>query len=118
MSGVEAAHKAEVKALQNKWNNVILPNLENQIALLEMELKKRQQQELDEFRDQIEQGPASVVRVKYSSMALDMEKKMMHLSNIGLYKEAKVIKKQLKTIKADEKGKNMSEARAKLLCKS
>jgi hypothetical protein len=42
MAGVEAAHKSEVKALQNKWNNVILPNLENQIALLEMELKKRQ----------------------------------------------------------------------------
>jgi hypothetical protein len=51
-------------------------------------------------------------------MALDMEKKMIHLSNIGLYKEAKVIKSKLKAIKADEKDKNMGQARAKLLCKS
>lgn len=43
---------------------------------------------------------------------------MMHLSNIGLYKEAKVIQKQLKIAKAEEKEKNMSDARSKLLCKS
>jgi hypothetical protein len=49
---------------------------------------------------------------------LDNEKKMMHLSNIGLYKEAKVIQKQLKIAKAEEKEKNMSDARSKLLCKS
>ena len=41
MAGCDAAHKEEVRQLQNKWNNIILPNLENQIALLEMELKKR-----------------------------------------------------------------------------
>lgn len=54
MASCDATHRDEIRNLQNKWNNVILPNLENQIALLEMELKKRQQQELDEFRTQIE----------------------------------------------------------------
>ena len=43
LAACEAAHKAELKQLRNKWNNVILPNFENEIALLEMELKKRQQ---------------------------------------------------------------------------
>lgn len=41
MASCDATHKEEIRSLQNKWNNVILPNLENQIALLEMELKKR-----------------------------------------------------------------------------
>jgi len=28
--------------MTNRWNNLIIPNFENEIALLEMELKKRQ----------------------------------------------------------------------------
>jgi hypothetical protein len=42
MHACETAHKAEIKQLQNKWNNVILVNFENEIYLLEMELRKRQ----------------------------------------------------------------------------
>jgi hypothetical protein len=36
--------------MTNRWNNLIIPNFENEIALLEMELKKRQQIELEDFR--------------------------------------------------------------------
>ena len=43
MIALEAAHRHEVRELSNKWNNLILPNFENEVALLEMELKKRQQ---------------------------------------------------------------------------
>jgi hypothetical protein len=42
MIALEAAHRQEVRELSNKWNNLILPNFENEVALLEMELKKRQ----------------------------------------------------------------------------
>ena len=41
MQSLEGAHKAEIKDLQNKWNNVILPQSENEAALIEMELKKK-----------------------------------------------------------------------------
>jgi len=50
MLALEQAHKQELKEMANRWNNLIIPNFENEIALLEMELKKRQQLELDEFR--------------------------------------------------------------------
>jgi len=41
MKALDNAHKAEIKELINKWNNVIIPNFENEAALLEIELKKR-----------------------------------------------------------------------------
>ena len=40
---LETAHKNEVKELSNKWNNIILPQNENEATLIEMELKKRHQ---------------------------------------------------------------------------
>ena len=41
MAALENAHRAELKELTNKWNNLILPINENESAFLEMELKKR-----------------------------------------------------------------------------
>ena len=76
MIALEAAHRQEVRELSNKWNNLILPNFENEVALLEMELKKRQQQELEEFRITIENGSAQINRVHYSNVVLDLERRM------------------------------------------
>lgn len=42
MVALEQAHKQELREMSNRWNNLIIPNFENEIALLEMELKKRQ----------------------------------------------------------------------------
>ena len=88
-----------------------MPNFENEIALLEMELKKRQQLELDEFRQSIEQGANQITRVHYSNYVLDLEKRMQHLSASGQYRDAKVLKKKIKIIKSDEKAKAMEVAR-------
>jgi hypothetical protein len=41
MLALENAHRSELKELQNKWNNLILPINENENAFLEMEIKKR-----------------------------------------------------------------------------
>jgi hypothetical protein len=41
MRALENAHKGELKELINKWANIILPNFENESALLELELKRR-----------------------------------------------------------------------------
>ena len=41
MKALENAHKAELKELVNKWENIIIPNFENETTLLELELKKR-----------------------------------------------------------------------------
>ena len=54
MNALQSAHKAETKELINKWNNVIIPNFENEVALLEIELKKRHQNELEMFKEQVE----------------------------------------------------------------
>jgi len=42
MQALENAHLAEIKELLAKWNNIIIPNFENEASLLELELKKRQ----------------------------------------------------------------------------
>ena len=47
MKALESAHKAETHELLNKWNSVIIPNFENEAALIEIELKKRHQNELE-----------------------------------------------------------------------
>jgi hypothetical protein len=45
MSALDNAHSAEIKELINKWNNILIPNFENEVALIEIELKKRHQNE-------------------------------------------------------------------------
>ena len=47
MKALENAHKAEIRELINKWNNIIIPNFENEISLLEIEMKKKHQNELE-----------------------------------------------------------------------
>ena len=41
MQALENAHLIEIKELLTKWNSIIIPNFENEAALLELELKKR-----------------------------------------------------------------------------
>lgn len=74
MKALDNAHKAEVKELINKWNNVIMPNFENEAALLEIELKKRHQNELEMFRDTIEREHESSI-VHFSGEILNLKKK-------------------------------------------
>ena len=50
MEALENAHLAEIKELLNKWNNIIIPNFENEVTLIELELKKRHQNEVELFR--------------------------------------------------------------------
>ena len=50
MQALENAHMLEIKELLTQWNNIILPNFENEAALLELELKKRQETEVEMFR--------------------------------------------------------------------
>jgi len=74
MNALDSAHRAEVKELLNKWNNIIIPNFENEVALLEIELKKRHQNELEMFREQIEHDQ-EVAIVHYSGEILNLKKK-------------------------------------------
>ena len=74
MRALEAAHKAETKELINKWNNVIIPNFENEVALIEIELKKRHQNELEQFREAVEREQSEAI-IHYSGEILNMKKK-------------------------------------------
>jgi hypothetical protein len=97
MKALEAAHRAETKELLNKWNNVIVPNFENEVALIEIELKKRHQNELDMFREAVEREQSEAI-VHYSGEILNMRKKAEVLGTQGYYKEAKAIKRKVKDL--------------------
>lgn len=55
MQALEQVHLLEVKEMLSKWNNIILPNFENEASLIELELKKRQQNEVDLFNQYVEE---------------------------------------------------------------
>jgi hydroxymethylpyrimidine/phosphomethylpyrimidine kinase len=88
MKALDNAHKSEIKELINKWNNVIIPNFENEAALIEIELKKRHSNELEQFREQIEREHENAI-VHYSGEILNLKKKSEVLGSQGFYKEAK-----------------------------
>ena len=96
MMALENAHVAEIKELLAKWNNFIIPNFENEASLLELELKKRQQNELELFKEQVD-GEQKQQKVFYSSDVLDLKRKLEVLGNQGAYKEAKTLKKKMKS---------------------
>ena len=93
MISLEEAHQEELKELQNKWTNIILPQNENESTLIEMELKKRHQAELDEFRLSIEDGSVQKERIHYSATIMEMQRKTQYLSQTGFYKDAKKLNK-------------------------
>jgi len=74
MKALENAHKAEIKELINKWNNVIMPNFENEASLLEIELKKKHQNELEAFKESVEKEQ-DANKIHYSSEVLNLKKK-------------------------------------------
>jgi hypothetical protein len=102
MRALDAAHKAEVRELLQKWNSIVVPNFENEAALLEIELRKRHQNELEQFRESIDQGSsngsAGHHHVHYSGEILNLKKKGEMLGLQGFYKEAKKVKKQVKAL--------------------
>ena len=61
-----------------------------------MELKKKQQQELDNFRLSIENGTVQTNRLHYSAGVIEMQKRAEYLGQAGFYKDAKMLKKQIK----------------------
>ena len=75
MRALDAAHKAEVRELLQKWNAVVVPNFENEAALIEIELRKRHQNELELFRESIEEGAGRSTHVHYSGEILNLKKK-------------------------------------------
>jgi len=116
MRALENAHKAELKELLNKWSNVIMPNFENEAALLEIELKKRHQAELEAFKEQVERDVSG--KVHYSSEILNLKKKSDVLGQQGFYKEAKQVQKKMKTLKAIEKEKHALQSKDKFISRS
>ena len=118
MEALENAHKGEIKELQNKWNNIILPQSENEAALIEMELKQKHQKELDNFRVAIENGTVNCPRLHFSGAVIEMQRRADYLGQCGFYKDAKILKKQIKTAKQIEREKFNLESRQKLFRRS
>jgi len=117
MKALESAHKAETRELLNKWNSVIIPNFENEAALIEIELKKRHQNELEQFREQIEKEQ-DVAVVHYSGEILNLKKKAEVLGLQGFYKEAKALKKRVRALEGNEKGKHEVTIKEKFVNRS
>jgi hypothetical protein len=117
MRALEAAHKAETKELINKWNNVIIPNFENEVALIEIELKKRHQNELEQFREAVEREQNEAI-IHYSGEILNMKKKSEVLGTQGYYKEAKALKRKMKELESVEREKHEQASKEKFINRS
>lgn len=117
MQALENAHMTEVKELLTKWNNIILPNFENEAALLELELKKRQQNEVEMFRQQVELEQKSQ-KVHYSSEVLNLKRRAEVLGNQGAYKDAKILKRKIKETQRAVQAKQENQSKEKLMMKS
>ena len=117
MKALDNAHKAEIKELINKWNSVIIPNFENEAALLEIELKKRHQNELEFFREQVEKEHGQAI-IHYSGEVLNLKKKSEVLGMQGYYKDAKKLKKKVKQLEEDEREKHELMSKEKFINRS
>lgn len=80
-----------------------MPQNENEAALIEMEMKKKHQKELDDFRLSIEQGTINCGRLHYSAGIIEMKKRSEYLGQAGFYKDAKTLKKQIKAAQQIER---------------
>lgn len=83
-----------------------------------MEIKKRHQRELDDFREAIEKGTLQRERFHPSTGVLEMQKKADILGQSGCYKEAKKLRKKVKLAVAIEQDKFLQESRRQLFGKS
>ena len=83
-----------------------------------MELKKKQQKELDDFRVSIEEGTVQCARLHFSAGVIEMQRRAEYLGQAGFYKDAKLLKKQIKAAKEIEREKFNMESRAKLFKRS
>ena len=117
MKALDNAHKAEIKELINKWNSVIIPNFENEAALLEIELKKRHQNELEFFREQVEKEHGAAI-IHYSGEVLNLKKKSEVLGMQGYYKDAKKLRKKLKVLEEGEREKHELQSKEKFINRS
>lgn len=117
MKALDNAHKSEIKELINKWNNIIIPNFENEAALLEIELKKRHQNELEYFREAMEKEHDNSI-VHYSGEIFNMKKKSEVLGQQGLYKEAKGLRKAVKQLEISCREKHDAANKEKFINRS
>jgi hypothetical protein len=117
MKALDNAHKAEIKELINKWNSVIIPNFENEAALLEIELKKRHQNELEYFRETIEKEHDNAI-VHFSGEILNLKKKSEVLGLQGYYKDAKKLRKKVKVLEEGEREKHELQSKEKFINRS
>ena len=79
-----------------------------------MELKKKHENELENFRQAIDSGQAVNERLHYSNEVPELQKKAEHLSTQGWYKEAKECNKKLKKLKSLAAEKHVLNSRTKL----
>jgi hypothetical protein len=97
---IEQAHFQELEEHHKQWNNIILPNFENEFRLLELEMRKKHDNELQDFK-KTQQLDMSM-KFRPSPKLLDMHKKMESLASSGNYIEANKYKKQMKKIEVTE----------------
>ena len=79
-----------------------------------MELKRRQESEINDFRQAIESGTIQKERIHYSTAILEMQKKAEYLGQTGFYKEAKLLRRKVKDAQCIEQEKYNVESRKKL----
>lgn len=100
----EDAHQKEVQEFLHRWEKIIIPEFENERLLIELETKKRHQNEIEELKESMKNS--SVSKYRHSSELLNIQKQIESLASLGKYLEAKKMKKKFKRIEKLEKAKH------------
>lgn len=70
-----------------RWERVIIPEFENERLLMELDMKKRHQNEEEEMREGAKEE--SSLRFRHSSELLNVQKQIESLASLGKYVQAK-----------------------------
>lgn len=100
----EDAHQREVQEFLHRWEKIIIPEFENERLLIELETKKRHQNEIEEFKEKAKSD--STYKFRHSWELLNMLKQMESLASLGKYQEAKKMKLKFKKLEKGEKLKH------------
>ena len=94
----EDAHQKEVQEFLHRWEKIIIPEFENERLLIELETKKRHQNELEELKQ--------TNKYRLSPSLLNLQRQIESLASLGNYTEAKKLNKKFKKLDKIDKNKH------------
>jgi len=101
----ESAHQKEIQEFLHRWEKIIIPEFENERLLIELETKKRHQNEIEELKEKSKTDNS--LKFRHSPELLNIQKQIESLASLGKYNQAKKMKSKFKKLEKIEKSKHL-----------